>query len=224
MVSWYSGPGWIGWAPLGALGAAGQNIVTTVPGGLIQNGLMVSPQNVTHMPLTAGTRIRNLPFQPSAGAMLSGTPLSTSAETAFTPSAGTAHKLAPASVLMGVDGATEQSLKGSAHQPLRMRMGATLGGHYSVGGTLGEFRGNAFLGATRAAGPKGAQEPSFSHGPGAGGPVFLPHGQQAAMSHPSGGGGMTPSGPPAGGNASTPPPSTGAASAAHNTSSGSGHH
>ena len=110
LVSWYSGPGWIGWAPLGVFGAAGQSIVTTVPGGMVQNGLMISPQNVNHVPMTAGTRIRSMPFQPGAGAMLSGTPLSASAEELFTPHAGATHTMAPGSILMGGDAEKEQSL------------------------------------------------------------------------------------------------------------------
>jgi len=223
LVSWYSGPGWIGWAPRGAVGAPGRSIVTTVPGGLIQNGLMVGPQNMSHVPLSAGARIRHLPFQPGAGAMLSGAPLPAGVEASGSASAGVAHTMAPASILMGGDGAAEQSLKGSAHQPLRVRLGATLGGHYPVGGGIGEFRGNAFKGANRVPGPKGSQEPNLVRS-GAGGPALLPHGQQASMSHQGGEGGMTPSRPAPSGNASAPPPAPSAASGAHNASSSGGHH
>ena len=88
LVSWYSGPGWIGWAPQGVYGAAGQSILTTVPGSVIQNGLMISPQSVNHLPVTAGTRIGAMPFAPGAGAMLSGAPMPGSAEALFTPHVG----------------------------------------------------------------------------------------------------------------------------------------
>jgi hypothetical protein len=231
LVNWYSGPGWIGWAPRGVYGAAGQSIVTTVPGGMVQNGAIVSPQMVNHVPMTAGTRIRSMPFQPGAGAMLSGAPLSASAGESFTPHAGTPHTMAPGSILMGGDGGKEQALL-SNHQPLRVRSGTTLGGHYAVGGGAGEFRGDAFRGAHGAQGPRGTQGPNFSRGAGPGGPTLLPHGQQSSISHQPGGGGMAPAGggmAPRGGGVSgnasgaAPPPST-AGSAHTATPSTGGHH
>jgi hypothetical protein len=233
LVSWYSGPGWIGWAPLGAFGGAGRSIVTTVPGGTIQNGLMIGPQNVNHVPITAGSRIRSMPFQPGAGAMLSGAPLSASAEELFTPHAGGMHSMAPGSILMGGDAAKEQPLL-SAHQPLRARSGATLGGHYAVGGAVGEFRGNAFSGAHGAPGPNGMQGPGFSRVANAGGPTLLPHGQQSSSSPQAGGGmapgtggmaphtgGMMPSGGGGNGNAGGATPNTGGG---HTASPSGGHH
>ena len=89
-----------------------------------------------------------MPFEPGAGAMLSGPALSVSAE-AFTPRGEAPHTMAPASILMGGDGAREESLQGkrSSHEPLRARAGGTLGGQFKVGGGMGEFRGNATGGA-----------------------------------------------------------------------------
>jgi hypothetical protein len=185
LVSWYSGPGWVGWAPLGALGAPGHGIVTTAPTGVVQNGLAVTPGNTNHMPVRAGTRIAHLSFQPGAGAMLSGTVLSAGAATVFTASGETSHAMAPGSILMGGSAMAESSLEGghSSHQPLQVRMGNTLGGSYALKGGAGEFRGNAFAGVP---GARGASGPVFSRN--AGGAVFLPHGQQAAVMAPSGGG------------------------------------
>jgi hypothetical protein len=191
LVSWYSGPGWIGWAPLGVVGAPRQSVVTTVASGVVQNGLMISSQSVNHVPVTAGTLITRMPFEPGAGAILPGARLSTSAEALFTPPAGATHTVAPASILVGGDAEKEQSLQGRhlSHQLLRARLGTTLGGHYAVGGAVGEFRGNAFSSTGIARGPKG-QGPESSRGTGTGRPALLPHGQQSSTS-PNGGGGET---------------------------------
>jgi hypothetical protein len=218
LVSWYSGPGWIGWAPLGA---GGQNMVTTAPGGTIQNGATINPLNVGHAPLTAGTRIKTLPFQPGAGAMLSGAPLSGSPEVLFTPSGGAtrATATAPASILMGVDGEREQSLKGSAHQPLRVQMGTTLGGRYAVGGTLGEFRGG-----NGAGGPTEAGGPGFSRDAGPGGFNLLPHGQHATYNPAGGSAPMMQPGPTDIGNPGNSSPAGGNAGGQHTSSSGAVHH
>jgi hypothetical protein len=227
LVSWYSGPGWIGWAPQGALGVAGQSIVTTVPGGVVQNGLAVNPETVNHLPVTAGTRIRTLPFEPGAGALLSGTPLSGGTAALFTPRAGAVHSSAPSSILMGGAGEKELALEGghSSHEPLRARMGTTLGGLYAVGGGVGEFRGDAFGGVK---GQKGVGGPQFSRN--AGGPTLLPHGQQAAFARQ---GGPTSGGQAGGGQSSvssSPSMAVSSSSAGHaasagpSSSSSGGHH
>jgi hypothetical protein len=188
LVSWYSGPGWIGWAPLGARGIPGQNVVTTTSGSVVQNGLPVGPENVIHMPTTAGTEITHMPFQPGSGAMLPGLRLSAAMETIATPRAGTPHSMAPASILMGGDASTESSLQGKHfNQPLRARMGTTLGGQYRVGGNVGEFRGDAFVGTGGQRGMSGSPGPEFSRGGAPGGPTFVPHGQQSSNSSPAGG-------------------------------------
>jgi hypothetical protein len=222
LVSWYSGPGWIGWAPQGVRGAAGQRIVTTVPGGVVQNGLMISPQNVNHVSTRAGTLITRMPFEPGAGAMLSGARLSASAEAVFAPHVETTHTMAPASILMGGDAEKELALQGRhpAHQPLRARLGTTLGGHYDAGGAAGEFRGDAFSGKRGPTGVSTSQGPNFSGGAGTGGPTLLPHGQQPSISPQVGGGAMTPSG----GNAGNMTPTMGTAGGGHSASPGGGHH
>ena len=191
LVSWYSGPGWIGWAPRGALGVTGQNIVTTTPGSVVQNGLLVGPQNVIHMPTTAGTAITHLPFEPGSGAMLPGPRLSTATETQIAPRAVTTHTMAPASILMGGNAATETSLQGRHfNEPLRARMGTTLGGQFRVGRTVGEFRGDAFKGSNGPQGTNGPQGPAFSRGAPSGGPTFMPHGQQSSSAQTGGNGVM----------------------------------
>ena len=197
LVSWYSGPGWIGWTPLGFYGGMGPGMVTTVPLNVMQNGLPVSSQNMTRVPASAGERIKEMPFQPGAGAMLSGTRLSASAETPGAARAFTGGARAPASILMGANAANEQALQmHSSRQPLRMRMGTTLGGTYSAGGTVGVFRGDTFAGSHGMRTPGGMQEPEFSRGAGRGAPTLLPHGQQASSSPSNGGGSMAPrSGP-----------------------------
>ena len=223
LVSWYSGPGWIGWAPMGLLGGAGRGVVTTVPGRAIQTGQMIGPSDVTRVPTTAGTLVSRMPLQASEAGTLPGARLEASV---FTSHAATTHTMAPASILMVGDAAKEQSMLGGrfAHQPLRARLGTTLGGAMAVGGAVGEFRGDAFRGQGAAQWPK-EQAPQFSRGAGA--PVLLPHGQQQSSApRESGGGGMMGSGGGSGvANSSASP--MGSVSTGHSVSSapsGGGHH
>ena len=221
LVSWYSGPGWVGWAPRGVTGAG---VVTTVPGSAIQSGTMIGPNNANHVPTSAGTMITRLPFQPGAGAMLSGQRLAEGGETMFSSSAGARHSMAPSSILMGGSAEMENSLQGGhlSHQPLRARLGTTLGGQYAVGGSVGEFRGDAFKGQPGPGGPKGSQSPSFSRNAGPGGPTLMPHGQRSSSPPPAGGGRMAPSG--GGGSGGAPMPTIAPSGGGHNASPGSGHH
>ena len=222
LVSWYSGPGWIGWAPLGAIGAPGQALITTVPGSVIQNGMMVNSASASRVPLGEGVRIKQLPFQPGAGAILSGPRLSTSGEASFAASHEANHIMAPTSILMGGDGQREQALLGG-HQPLRVVSGATLGGAYAVHVHTGEIRGAAFLSDH---GGRARNAPEFSRG-GFGGPTLLQHGQQQSYNSPHPNGGMAPS---AGGGsipASSAPSASSVASSpsmGHAGPSGGGHH
>jgi hypothetical protein len=173
MVNWYSGPGWIGWAPLGGVG-----VVTTAPTNIVQNGLLVSPQIVNHVPVREATLVRNLSFEPGAGALRPGPPLASNAQQGlFTSPARTMHASAPTAILMGGDAGREQTLQTmrTGHEPLRSRMGTTLGGRYTVSGTPGEFRGDPFHGAG------GGRE--LHGGVGAGGAVMLSHGRQSSISN-----------------------------------------
>jgi hypothetical protein len=229
LVSWYSGPGWIGWAPLGGVGLYGQNFVTTTAASVVQNGALVTPQSVGHVSPSEGTLIPRLPIQPGAGAMLAGQRLPESGQALFTAPAGTPHSSAPASILMGGETGREQTLLVEhSHRPLRVRLGTTLGGRYAVGGATGEFRGDAF---SSSQGPKGMNRPQgavFGRNAGSGGPVILAHGQKASASPGSGSASM----PSSGTGSSSPGPSLSSApsspntmSAGHSSSpSGGGHH
>jgi hypothetical protein len=186
LVSWYSGPGWIGWAPRGVMGNGGRRSVTAVPGSVVQNGLEVGSRNVSRVSMSAGSEISRLPFEPGAGARLPGQTLGAVPAATLSARGGSPHNLAPPTVLMVGNAAGEQSLSGGKHEPLRARMGTTLGGQYVVGGNVGVFRGNAFAGAHGPNSTNGPQGANLSRGSAA--PTLLPHGQQVS-SAPRGGGG-----------------------------------
>jgi hypothetical protein len=164
LVSWYRGPGWIGWAPLGLNTQRGLvRPVTTLSGTAIQTGQVITPQSVGHAQFSEGTLTGPLPFQLGAGATLTGTPSAAGAAMSFTADAGGAHSLAPSSILM--DGERSAWLAGRPlREPLRVRLGTTLGGRYEVGGTVGEFRGDAFKGMGRSGGMRGSQISAYSRG------------------------------------------------------------
>ncbi|MCL5006476.1 MAG: FecR family protein [Acidobacteria bacterium] len=78
LVDWYSGPGYIGWAPMGPRGAPAcrtTNCIVAVRPGTLRNGLPVNPN--TRVPILAGrlARISGPAIAPSVAAMLSGTPV-----------------------------------------------------------------------------------------------------------------------------------------------------
>ena len=226
LVSWYSGPGWVGWAPLGLTPRPGLMPVTTVSGTAIRTGQIITPQGVGHARFDQGTLKERLPFEPGAGATLTGNPFAAGAGTSFSAHAGGANTPAPPSILMGGEGDKESALRGGRrlfHEPLRARLGTTLGGRYAVGGAVGEFRGDAFKGIGRIGGVNGLTSAS-SHGNSQPGLSVLPHGQSAessgfgggGMMHAAGGGGF----PSCASHAvSAPSASQGASSSA-----GGGHH
>lgn len=209
------------------MGGAGRGIVTTVPGAVVQNGGMINPGLVNHVPTTAGTLITRMPFQPGAGALLAGAPLMRNGRSLSSSPAGTSHALAPASILVDGNAQREQAMVGKrfSHGPLRVRMGTTLGGAMAVGGTVGEFHGNAFRGEGAARWPA-AQGPRFSRGPSMRGPMLLPHGQQQSAGFPHAGmqGGAMHSGSV--GVVNSAPASMGPVNAGHAASSApsGGHH
>jgi hypothetical protein len=232
LVTWYSGPGWIGWAPQGGPGRSvpaqpghghpgpgrpvhgqpGLHSVTAVPTSLVQNGEMITPQIVTHVRPADGISIERPPFQPPLVVgnemLLKAGPSEVGARAPVTtgrigPGAATHNTPAPATILMGGDAAKEKALLAApqsfwgrvlgtspSSQPLRARGGSTLGGHYAVGGTTGEFRGGAFSRGGGNPGMKGMTGPvgsARSHEFSRSGPTVLPHGQAAASSHAGGG-------------------------------------
>jgi hypothetical protein len=200
--------------------------VTTISQTAIQSGQTITPQSVGHAEFSEGTLTEHLPFQPAAGATLTGTPLATEAAASFTPHAGAAHSKAPSSILMGGEGEKESAwLAGRPlREVLRLRLGTTLGGRYAVGGTVGEFRGDAFEGMGRSGGMDASQTSPYARGKGQPTLNVLPHGQSAEFSRTSGtemmhAGAET-------GFPSTAAPATTAPSDSHpaSSSSGGGHH
>jgi hypothetical protein len=213
LVSWYMGPGWVGWAPLGlASQAGGLRPLTTVSGTAIRTGEVITPLSVGHAALSEGALTQRLPFQPGASAALTAAPSATG-----TSGAGGVHALAPSSILMGGEGNKESAWLAvrSLREPLRVRLGTTLGGRYAVGGTVGEFRGDTFNGSQTSAYSRGNGQPALN---------VLPHGQSresspaggGEMMHAAGGGGFP--------SAASPSMSTPSASHAESSSPSSGHH
>ncbi len=224
LVSWYTGPGWVGWSPLGLNPRAGLlRPVTTVSGSAFEAGQLITPETVSHAGFKDGTLTERPPLQP--GAALSGIPLSGGFATLTGAHPAGAHTPAPSSILMGVEGDKESALlRGRPlHEPLRYRLGTTLGGRYAVGGTVGEFQGDAFQRSGSREMMSGMPGSATSRGAGL---SVLPHGHSAQAARAEGGEMMQ------GGNghgipsASSPAPSA-TTSSAHSTSSsagGAGHH
>jgi hypothetical protein len=181
LVSWYTGPGWIGWTPLGVTAQPGLGrLVKTMPATAIQTGQLITPEGVGHADIKEGTLTQHLPFQPAAGATITGTSLT--AATSFEAHAAGTHALAPSSILMGVEGDKESALVGGRplRDALRMRLGTTLGGRYEVGGAVGEFRGDAFKGMGGRNGMDGFADAANSRENSEHRLNILPHGQAAA--------------------------------------------
>jgi hypothetical protein len=219
LVSWYTGPGWIGWAPLGLTSKHGPvKPLTTISEKAIQTGQLITPQDVGHAAFSEGTLTKLLPFQPSP--TLIGTRLPAEAAAPFAARAGGAHTLAPYSILMGGEGMKESSLLGGhpLREPLRFQSGTTLGGRYAVGGQVGEFHGDAFAGVGGIGGMNGF--PASTHfGPNSGTRLnVLPHGQSDQVPSLSGGEMMH-----AGGQGGLPS-ATSTTTDSHTATSGSGHH
>jgi ferric-dicitrate binding protein FerR (iron transport regulator) len=100
MVNWYSGPGWIGWAPKGPGGPrpsppgghprpgphAGPLTmgIVKVPTSVVQNRQMITPQIVIHVQATEGSLVDRPPFEPD--------PRLTTATTSLAPGAGITSK------------------------------------------------------------------------------------------------------------------------------------
>ena len=172
LVNWYAGPGWFGWAPLGVGGASTFLPITTVAGNVIRNGQLITPQTIGHVRRDAGTAITQLPFRPSTNALLSGGPVRVGPSSGF---AAQTRVTAPNTVLMGGDVGRESALISGRHwsEPLRARMGTTLGGRYVVGGGAGEFRGQQMNMGLRTENGPSSWRGSNSR------PTFLPHGQSS---------------------------------------------
>jgi len=225
LVTWYTGPGWIGWSPLGLNPQAGLlRPVTTVSSSAFQAGQLITPETTSHVDFKEGTLTEHPPFQPGAGAALSGIPLAAGFAAVTSAHLTGAHTPAPSSILMGVEGGKEGALLDGhpLREPLRYRSGTTLGGRYTVGGAVGEFQGDAFQRSGSREKMSGVPDSTASRGTG---PSILPHGRSAQSARAEAGemtqggnGAVMPSGP-----SSTPSP---AASSSHSAAAGtgSGHH
>lgn len=79
LVTWYSGPGYIGWAPRGAAGGAacsGTGCVTAVKTGTLQNGLLIDNNTRVAVNNLQLSRVAAPAVVPGSAAMLSGRPVS----------------------------------------------------------------------------------------------------------------------------------------------------
>lgn len=75
LVSWYQGPGWVGWAPAGVGAVSACNCITAVPTGVIQNGNVIGRGDVIRIKPGEAKAIAAPAFLPAQSATLGGTPL-----------------------------------------------------------------------------------------------------------------------------------------------------
>jgi len=204
-VTWYGGPGWIGWQPIPprhvppgrprpggtVLSVHGAREIVKVPASVVQKGQMITAQTVSHIPATGATRIEEPGLEPSPRTIPRSSSATAEATHASAGGFGFTRASAPSTILMGGDAAKESELLSahgirSSHQPLRAAQGSTLGGRYQVHGSTGEFRGGVgsgggLFGRGGAAGSRNGG-PIIGGRSGGSGPVVASHGS-------SGGGG-----------------------------------
>ncbi|MGA3326951.1 MAG: DUF6600 domain-containing protein [Terriglobia bacterium] len=161
MVSWYRGPGCIGWAPLGVPGrptpfSPGSNPgsrpghpprgIVTVPTTVFQNRETITPQIVSRTPLTGLSGIDRPPFEPGPRPIIAATPPAPGAgmTSKGSPSTGT---VPPASVANGGWGTGVAAHHGSAPSTIIMR--GDVGRESALLGNRGSHFGHSPL---RAAG------------------------------------------------------------------------
>jgi hypothetical protein len=196
LVNWYSGSGWIGWAPIGrggrvscTLGAAG--CVTAVTPTVLRNGEPIRPGNPNVLqpaPTAEITAISRPNVAPGRVSTPSGQPQPTSR--VAVPASGFARgrEAAPSSVVMGQqfkpDTFVGHHALGSGQSPIHVRLGGTMGGQLPTAALPGV-----------AAGPRMTSGQSHD-ARGAtsirGGPQILPHASAASSAHAAGelGGGV----------------------------------
>jgi hypothetical protein len=190
LVNWYSGPGWIGWAPVGAAGVGGAapctlataGCLTAVPPGVLRTGQPIragGPHVLSPSSVGAINAIARPNVAPDRSAMFSGQPAPGGADSSasvFTRSA----EGAPSSVVMGRQVSADAFLGhhtflggrfGSASEPIHVRLGSALGGQPPLAAGALAARGAALAGpGTRgsAAGPTITRAPQaqvLSHAP-----------------------------------------------------------
>jgi hypothetical protein len=202
-------------APHGSSLAATRK-VTMVPISVVQNREMITPQIVKRTLVGADNRIDHPPLElverptpaataPAGGGRIMSNSNATTAAAALGPAPpvelgkGFAphHSSAPPTILMGGDAKKETALLSGHHlrwrsEPLRAREGTTLGGHYIVRGSPGEFRGEAFKGGgvSGASATRGSQGgPTGMHPSGGAAAVVVSHGSGGGSSQGGSGGG-----------------------------------
>jgi hypothetical protein len=188
LVSWYSGPGWIGWAPIGrggrascTFGAAG--CLTALPPGALRSGEPIRAGNphVLHPVGTESvTAISRPEVAPGRVTISSGQSPSRIAPPASGFSRGGAA--APSTVVIG-QGVTQGALvghhsSGSGKEPIHVRLGGTMGGQLPTTTAAGVAAVPRVGGESRGA--RGATSI-------AGGPQILPHGSNGSPSRAVGG-------------------------------------
>lgn len=158
-VAWFTGPGYVGWAPMGAGGApvcaVGKACVTAVKPATLQNGAPVNSTTRVTVNANQLVRIENPRLAPNAAAMLRGRLMvergATQAGAALRPEgpatarvarAGITAATAPRIVIMGQTAAESARMDAlaahhgffshSAARPLTAHMGTTLGGSFVV--------------------------------------------------------------------------------------------
>jgi hypothetical protein len=201
MVNWYMGPGWVGWRPAGPVSRPRINAVTALPTTAFQNGQRVDAQSMISVNAREGTVVRTLPIQPTSLATMSGTRLEgdvvlpgrgmIASQAAASGRGWARFTPAPATVLMGGNAAAERAFlnwnhSGPKPQPLRARMGDTLGGRFRVNGAgSAAFRGSGGFEAGRGRmAPRGSASPRGFDRPA---PTVLPHGHAVGDSRVGGG-------------------------------------
>lgn len=202
LVTWFSGPGYVGWAPMGLHGApvcTSANCVTAVRSGVLQNGGLIN--TATRVPVRAGLLrpVSSLNLAPGSMARLSGTPVGRGALTAGAAAQQLAARrsaLAPNVVIMGETAAQRaaeakvetghrsffsRAFSGRGAQPIQARLGNTLGGRYAVSSASSGANGFRPMGGE---GMPGSQA-RYEHGQLVRSqPVFLPHARGEGASHP----------------------------------------
>ena len=164
-----------------------QNVVRVLPGQ--STPVKQPPFSPTALAMLSGVPLGTNVMLPgrmvnegAAGVQASVNPAASLAAGAHTPVAGAkmeaavvAHSAsAPVTVLMGGNPVTEKALLdshrsflgrllgGSQAQPLQVRPGTTLGGHFAVGGRVGEFGAGTMTGVRETPGVRVAIAPSTS--------------------------------------------------------------
>jgi uncharacterized protein DUF6600/FecR-like protein len=180
LVNWYSGPGWIGWAPVGAAGPGGAapctlaaaGCLTAVPPGVLRTGQPIRAGGPHVLPpgsLGPINAIVRPNVAPDRTAMFSGHPApggANSLGSAFTRGVDAA----PSSVVMGRQVSADAFLGhhsflggrfGSASEPIHVRLGGAMGGQPAFAAGILAARGSVPAGT----GPRPGTGSTLSRAP-----------------------------------------------------------